>query len=488
MNSGEVTQQPATAKASAVPFFMLLETSDDRTASTRAAGASGLRSRVEPDDDTLNQEKKTQGTKVQTSSITSFETAQLVDVTASLPMADTIALAELQNRKDVGGVLTPTASSTNESPGSQRRDEVQTVQSGQILSSAIQDAATQPPVSTANLPKQPAFDPADQKTIGGDEKVTATSESTLKKAQDQAGSDAPQIQSGGPQSISQNRDTSVAIQLSLALESVVAGPLEFSSDASPGQNLNTLSQSTKLETTPSSNAKNQAKAGAVDPVTGPTSGNQSPQISTQHNQTDSAQLATAPNKTDAIGLPADIAIARDAAYDTSSAVGTSTDAGSSLHRSEYTGALEQNDFDGVDLPGTSGVNAARVIQTMSESEMHVGMHSVDFGDISVRTSVSQQQLVAQITVDHRELGTIISSHIPLAQAKLGSDYGIHASIEVNQSGTSFAGERQNPQQQSQQQVVRSSLSQGGAGEAETIRAPAIPVPARNDVYRLDIRA
>lgn len=87
----------------------------------------------------------------------------------------------------------------------------------------------------------------------------------------------------------------------------------------------------------------------------------------------------------------------------------------------------------------AGINSARLIQTMSESEMRVGMHSAEFGDISIRTSVSQQQLTAQISVDHSELGSAISAHLPSLQSKLGSEFGLHASIDVNQLGGSVTG-------------------------------------------------
>ena len=76
----------------------------------------------------------------------------------------------------------------------------------------------------------------------------------------------------------------------------------------------------------------------------------------------------------------------------------------------------------------AGISTARLIQSMSESEMRIGMHSAEFGDISIRTSVSQQQLMAQISVDHSELGNAISAHLPSLESKLGSDFGVHASI------------------------------------------------------------
>jgi hypothetical protein len=87
----------------------------------------------------------------------------------------------------------------------------------------------------------------------------------------------------------------------------------------------------------------------------------------------------------------------------------------------------------------AGISTARLIQSMSESEMRVGMHSAEFGDISIRTSVSQQQLMAQISVDHGELGSAIAAHLPSLTSKLGSEFGLHASIEVNQLGGSVAG-------------------------------------------------
>ena len=87
----------------------------------------------------------------------------------------------------------------------------------------------------------------------------------------------------------------------------------------------------------------------------------------------------------------------------------------------------------------AGINTARLMQNMSESEMRVGMHSAEFGDVSIRTSVSQQQLMAQINVDHGELGSAIAAHLPSLTSKLGSEFGLHASIEVNQLGGSVAG-------------------------------------------------
>jgi hypothetical protein len=94
---------------------------------------------------------------------------------------------------------------------------------------------------------------------------------------------------------------------------------------------------------------------------------------------------------------------------------------------------------GGDAVASSGINSAKLIQTLGESEMHVGMHSAEFGDISIRTSLSQQQMVTQISLDHNDLSQAISAHLSTVQAKLGEEYGLHASIEVSNQGAPLSG-------------------------------------------------
>jgi hypothetical protein len=134
----------------------------------------------------------------------------------------------------------------------------------------------------------------------------------------------------------------------------------------------------------------------------------------------------------------------------------------------------------------AGINTARLVQSMSESEMRVGMHSAEFGDISIRTSVSQQQLTAQISVDHSELGSAISAHLPSLQSKLGSDFGLHASIEVNQLGGSATGGNGQPSHQNHKMI-----SQPVPLDSSALQADADPITLPHEsleVSRLDIRA
>jgi hypothetical protein len=109
-----------------------------------------------------------------------------------------------------------------------------------------------------------------------------------------------------------------------------------------------------------------------------------------------------------------------------------------------------------EVVAASGINSARLIQTMGETEMHVGMHSAEFGDISIRTSLSQQQMVMQISLDHNDLSQAISAHLSTVQAKLGEEYGLHASIEINNQGAPLSGGQGNSSQRDQQTFGRSS--------------------------------
>jgi len=136
----------------------------------------------------------------------------------------------------------------------------------------------------------------------------------------------------------------------------------------------------------------------------------------------------------------------------------------------------------------AGINAARLIQTMNASEMRVGMHSSEFGDISIRTSVSQQQMLTQITVAHGDLGTAISAHIPSMQEKFGNEFGLHASVEVNQGGASLTGERDQGSPREQKPFSCFSATTSMTAGAETDPALLRASSGAGEAYRLDIRA
>jgi hypothetical protein len=137
---------------------------------------------------------------------------------------------------------------------------------------------------------------------------------------------------------------------------------------------------------------------------------------------------------------------------------------------------------------TNGLNTARLIQSMSETEMRVGLHSHDFGDISIRTSVSQQRMQAQISVDHDELGKAISSQLPTVQSKLSEDFGLRATIEVNQSTAFQTGREGGSSQQDAGGASRSFSSSRITAMAGSDAVGELHLPLVVDDGRLDIRA
>jgi hypothetical protein len=148
-----------------------------------------------------------------------------------------------------------------------------------------------------------------------------------------------------------------------------------------------------------------------------------------------------------------------------------------------------NEWDRGDAAATSGINAAKLIQTMGQTEMSVGMRSSEFGNISIRTSVSQQQMLAQISLDHGDLSQALSSHVASMQAKLENESGLHTLIEVNHQGALSSGDSGNSSQREQQEFVRSGRTASAAVAAEPEPGIGQGAPfSANDGVRLDIRA
>jgi hypothetical protein len=88
------------------------------------------------------------------------------------------------------------------------------------------------------------------------------------------------------------------------------------------------------------------------------------------------------------------------------------------------------------LPQTSPViNTAKLINSMGQSEMRVGMRSDEFGNISISTTASKGAITAQISLDHGELAKIISAQLPEMQTRLGSGQTVNVHIDMNSTGT-----------------------------------------------------
>jgi len=77
------------------------------------------------------------------------------------------------------------------------------------------------------------------------------------------------------------------------------------------------------------------------------------------------------------------------------------------------------------------INSAKLIQSVGQSEMRVGMRSSEFGNISISTSTTRDSISTQISLDHGELAKELAAHLPEIQARLGGDQAANVRIDTN---------------------------------------------------------
>jgi hypothetical protein len=142
------------------------------------------------------------------------------------------------------------------------------------------------------------------------------------------------------------------------------------------------------------------------------------------------------------------------------------------------------------------INTAKLIQSMGQSEMRVGMRSNEFGNISINTSATRDLISAQISLDHGELAKTLATHLPEIQARLGGSQAVDVRIDMNGQATGQnAGTSAGTPDGSAGQSRSGGQQRGGGGPgnsandlAEQSRAASMPVPESRLDTRLDIRA
>jgi hypothetical protein len=85
------------------------------------------------------------------------------------------------------------------------------------------------------------------------------------------------------------------------------------------------------------------------------------------------------------------------------------------------------------------INSAKLIQSMGQTEMRVGMRSTEFGNISISTSSTRDLISAQISLDHGELARTLATHLPEMQAKLGGNLPMEVRIDMNGASAGQTG-------------------------------------------------
>jgi hypothetical protein len=99
------------------------------------------------------------------------------------------------------------------------------------------------------------------------------------------------------------------------------------------------------------------------------------------------------------------------------------------------------------------ISTAKLIQTMGQTEMRVGLHSNEFGNISISTSATRDLVSTQISLDHGELAKVLATHLPEIQARIGGaqtiDVRLDSKLEAEGQGTSTSnGASGSPAEQS----------------------------------------
>lgn len=83
------------------------------------------------------------------------------------------------------------------------------------------------------------------------------------------------------------------------------------------------------------------------------------------------------------------------------------------------------------------LQSARLVQHLGEAELRVGIHSGEFGNVDIRTSMAHNQFTAQISVERNELGRVLAAELPSLQNRLSEHRLASANIILqNQSADS----------------------------------------------------
>lgn len=142
------------------------------------------------------------------------------------------------------------------------------------------------------------------------------------------------------------------------------------------------------------------------------------------------------------------------------------------------------------------VNSAKLIQSIGQSEMRVGMRTAEFGDISIRTSSGRDSISAQISLGHEDLAKALTAHMPEMQTRLTTGEVVDVHIQNEGQSASFDGGHSsgnNGGSHAQQQdgsSARASTYVSYSAERSTFAAsPAMmAASAGSSSSRLDIRA
>jgi len=132
----------------------------------------------------------------------------------------------------------------------------------------------------------------------------------------------------------------------------------------------------------------------------------------------------------------------------------------------------------------SAVHTARLVERMGQSEVRVGIHAGEFGNVAIRTSLGRNQFTAEISVERGELGRALAAELPSLHTRLSEHHLPEAQVILQHPASGGSGDAR--QNSPHNQGMRS------AGAVEKTERNEIQVPmlaveaAESSSSRLDI--
>jgi hypothetical protein len=309
---------------------------------------------------------------------------------------------------------------------------------------------------------------------------------------------APHTAASTPSPVSSNTDAN-----HMSASAQPSGQLNMSQTVTPNLNATPVS---KPVSTAASDSKPETKDSASDTAglkqhslsTQDQAGTQTgSQTTTSSDQTQGTTTSQVPST-----VPAEMNItnhavasathAQDVVSNVPAAVGTSTarEAGIAAKTPEAAGTASAA---AAAAPMPPAVNTAKLIQSVGQSEMRVGMRSNEFGNISINTSATKELLSAQISLDHGELAKTLATHLPEMQTRLGNNQAVDVRIDMNGQGTGTSSGMSNSSSdhsrdnRSQAGSAASAFSRAGLGEPTSSLSGAVMTAGEGGTSsRLDI--
>ena len=146
---------------------------------------------------------------------------------------------------------------------------------------------------------------------------------------------------------------------------------------------------------------------------------------------------------------------------------------------------------------------ARVLHSLSGSEMHINLNSEEFGRVSVHAAYSRESITTQISVENsamgNALGSALNAHLSTLEAKLGGEHGLPSSVTLatqgSDNGAASQGRGSDPQSQARNSAGSAPPGRNSSGFSQSSLSPdgtfstGQSTPALTEIIssRLDIR-